>query len=152
MSTVTITGNAWTHQGVPVPAGKHPELWFRPKAHAWGSDGLLLGVEVKATLAADGSFSVALESEQDTYYQPVMRWLINPAEQDPAQWAWQYAEWPFLVVPGDGGNITDLINAFPPGTIIVALGPPLSSISNVAWVDLTDQTDEGAMVYAPARS
>jgi len=153
MSTVTVTGNAWTHAGAPVPSWRRPELWFRPKANALGSSGLLVGVEVKADLnASSGAFTVQLESDVGLYYQPVLRWLTNPSEQDPSRWAWQYAEWDFLVVPGNGGNLSDLINNFPPGTIIAALGPPLSGVTNVAWIDLTDQTDEGALVYAPARS
>ena len=152
MTTVTITGNAWTHAGTPIPAEMHPELWFRPLANALGADGLLAGVEVQAALAADGSFSVQLESELGVYYRPFMRWVTNPSEQDPANWAYRYAEWDFLVVPGEGGTISDLINHFPPGAIIAAFGPPLSGVTNVAWIDLDDQTAEGAMVWAPAGS
>ncbi|VXC30393.1 conserved hypothetical protein [Microbacterium sp. 8M] len=152
MSTVTVTGNAWTHAGQPIPAAMHPELWFRPQASALGSDGLLAAVEVQATLAADGSFTVELESDAGIFYRPFMRWVTNPSEQDPQNWAYRYAEWEFLVVPGLGGNISDLINNFPPGTIIVALGPPLSGVTNVAWVDMTDQTEDGALVYAPERN
>ena len=152
MSTVTVTGNAWTHAGQPIPAAMHPELWFRPLKNALGADGLLAGVEVKATLAADGSFSVQLESELGVYYRPVMRWVTNPSDQDPANWAYRYAEWEFLVVPGEGGPITDLINNFPPGSIIAAFGPPPEGTTNVVWIDLNDQTEEGAQVWAPAGS
>lgn len=152
MPVVTITGNAWTHQGAPIPAAKHPELWFRPKAQAWGSDGLLVAVEAQATLNnSTGAFSVELVSEPGVYYQPVMRWLVN--ETHPTeQWAYEYAEWPFLFTPGEGGPIGDLINNFPPGVIIAALGPPVDAAANVVWIDLLDQTDEGAQVYAPAGS
>lgn len=148
MVTVTITGNAWTHQGEPIPAEKRPELFLRPKAHAFGSGSLLLGVEAKADLnLATGAFTVDVESVPGVFYEPVMRWLINPHENDPKMWAYGYAEWPFLVSPNNGGVITDLINKFPPGTILVALGPP--TVTGVAWIDLLDQTDEGALVYAP---
>ncbi|MDR6867539.1 hypothetical protein J2Y69_002143 [Microbacterium resistens] len=150
MSTVQVYGNAWTFAGVPIPPEMHPELWFRPKTEGIGSSGLLVAVEVKANLQADGAFTVQLEADTSVYYQPVLRWLIDPTVQLPERWDWQYAEWDFLVVPGNGGNISDLANNFPPGAIVAAYGPPI--VGGLVWIDLLNVTDEGAAVWSPVRN
>ncbi|MDF2045163.1 hypothetical protein P2P98_03235 [Microbacterium sp. Kw_RZR3] len=147
MPLVQITGNAWTHQGQPIGPERRPELFFAPKAHGFGDDSLLIGVEAKADLQASGYFTVMVEAAPGLLYQPRMRWLLNPAEQDPEQWAYGYAEWPFLIAPGNGGVIGDLIGVFPPGTILVGIGEP--PIGGVVWIDITDETENGVAVWAP---
>ncbi len=147
MALVRITGNAWTHQGEPIPAERRPELFFVPKAHGIGDDSLLLGVEAKAALETDGEFAADVESYPGLLYQPRMRWLLNPEEPDPEMWAYGSAEWPFLIAPGSGGPIGDLIGVFPPGTILVGIGEP--PIGGVVWIDITDETENGVAVWAP---
>ncbi|MDR6867690.1 hypothetical protein J2Y69_002294 [Microbacterium resistens] len=141
MSTVQVYGNVWDGANSPVPASRHPEFWFRPEAHAVGTSALLLGVEVKANLTDTGSFTVQLDP--DMYYRPVLRWLTSPAEQAPEMWSWQYAEWDFLVVPGTGGLITDLADNYPPGSVVIALGPPPNPMPPVLWIDISDVDADG---------
>lgn len=149
MTLVTIHGNAWTHQGRPIPAELRPRLKFFPKAHSFGGGALLVGVEARADLdLATGQFTVEVESEPGLLYQPRMEWFPGLSDETGAHWA----EWPFLIAPGNGGLITDLIGVFPPGTILVGLGAPPSGVAGVAWIDITDQTEEGALVYAPEGS
>lgn len=148
---VSITGNAWDHQGQPIPAFRHPELWFEPQASTVSHQGALLArVEAKATLnSATGAFTVDLESEPNIFYRPVMTWFRDTTSPDPEMWSRGRLEWPFLVAPGDGGRIDELINEFPPGAIIAALAPPPDSIEAVIWIDMTDVTPDGAMLYGP---
>jgi hypothetical protein len=54
-----------------------------------------------------------------------------------------------LHVPNGGGAIRDLLDAPPPpGSIILALGPPPAGITDVAWVDLLDGVG-GPLIYGP---
>ena len=148
MALVQITGNAWDHQGQPIPANRAPELFFVPRAHGFGGSALLVGGEAKATLnTSTGAFTVEVESQPGLLYQPRMRWLLNPDGPDPDQWRFGTAEWPFLIAPGEGGLITDLIGVFPPGTILVGIGPP--PVGGIVWIDINDQTEDGALVWAP---
>lgn len=127
MSTVTVTGNAWTHTGAPIPAANLPELWFRPLADSSSGDSLLVGVEVRATLnLATGSFSVQLVSEPWLRYVPQLRWVVNPSEPVPEAWSWQYAEWDWTVTPypvgGPIGSLTDRdLSIY---SVLVSLSPP----------------------------
>lgn len=148
MTLVTIRGHAWTHQGEPILQSRMPELFLVPKAHSFGGTAIFVGVEAKADLnPITGFFTVEVEADSGIYYQPVMRWRVNWRENDPEKIAYGYAEWPFLVAPGEGGLITDLIADFPPGTILVGVGEP--PIDDVVWIDITDQNEQGALVYAP---
>lgn len=127
MATVTVTGNAWDHTGAPIPGALHPELWFRPQGSSVAGDALVAGVEAKAALnLATGAFTVQLVSAPGIRYQPFLRWLINPTEQDPDLWAFKYADWQFWVTPypigGPIGNLTDVdLTAF---NVLVSLDPP----------------------------
>lgn len=127
MATVTVTGNAWDHTGSPISAALHPELWFRPSQSNVAGNDLVAGVEAKATLnLTTGAFSVVLVSAPGIKYTPFMRWLINPEENDPAKWAFGYAEWRFQIAPypvgGPIGTLTDVdLTAF---NVLVTLDTP----------------------------
>lgn len=124
MPLVTITGNAWDHGQVPIPASRRPELLFRPNGSNVGV-GLLAGVESKAELnPATGYFTVQLFSDVShrIRYTPVLRWLTNPEESDPEKWSYGYAEWPFEIIPDTGGDITGIINEVV-GIGLVYVGP-----------------------------
>lgn len=111
MGVVTVTGNAWDHANSPIPAGRHPELWFRPNRAKLAGDALLTATDVRASLdAVSGAFSVQLESGPGVLYRPWMRWLVNPGETDPERWAFGYEEWPFEINPYPfGGPISELV-------------------------------------------
>lgn len=127
MATVTVTGNAWDHTGNPIPAGLHPQLWFRPEGHDISGGSLLAGVEAKATLnSASGAFTVELVAEPWIRYRPVLRWLLNPSEPNMAMWAWGYAEWSWTFNPyPSGGTIGNLAGPnLTTYSVLVSLDPP----------------------------
>lgn len=147
MALVTVTGNAWDHSRDVIPADLHPRLFARPTADRIAGS-LLVGVESQATLnPTTGAFTVKLESGLD--YRMVMDWLLPGQETEPPERrARTYAEWPPFN-SGSGGTIGSL---FPPratGTIVAELGPPPGSAEGVVWIDLTDVTADGALVYSP---
>ena len=149
MALVTITGNAWDHSQKVIPASQAPRLWARPlRDRIAGS--LLAGVESRATLnLTTGAFFVDLESDLD--YVMVMDWLIAGQETEPAgNRARGYAEWPVFNSAG-GGPISSLFPPAPTGVIVAELGPPPAGAEGVVWIDLTNVSADGALVYAPER-
>lgn len=150
MALVTITGNAWDHSRKVIPAGLQPRLWARPVADEI-SGSLLVGVSSRATLnTASGAFSVQLESDLD--YAMWMDWLIPGQETEPpADRARGYAQWPRFN-SGAGGPIGSLLPPRPSGTIYAELGPPPDEADGMLWIDLTDVTSDGALVYSPVWS
>lgn len=147
MAKVTVTGNAWDHSRDVIPANLQPRLFARPLAdRITGS--LLVGVESKATLnSSTGAFSVDLESDLD--YVMVMDWLFPGQEEEPpANRARAYAEWPVFNSAG-GGTISSLFPPISTGTIVAELGAPPPAAQGIVWIDLTNVTSDGALVYAP---
>jgi hypothetical protein len=129
----TISGDLWTHEGVPFPADLNPELWFRPERPGVTSGALLAGVEVQATVNwSNGRFTVDLVAYPGIRYQPFMRWLVNPQETDPEKWAFGYAEWPFTIDPNNGGNIGTLIPVQQIGLMWIGPTPPPPG-ANGSW-------------------
>lgn len=149
MAKVTVTGNAWDHSRKVIPASLMPRLFARPPADRI-SGSLLVGVESQATLnTTTGYFTVEVESGLD--YQMVMDWLVPGQETEPpANRARAHAEWPVFNSAG-GGPISSLFPPVPTGQIYAELGPPPPG-TNVVWIDLTDVTSDGALVYSPERN
>jgi len=120
---VSVTGNAWSHAGSPIPAERRPELWFRPNRNNLSESALLAAVDVKATLdPGTGRFVAVLESAPAVLYRPWMRWLVNPDERDPERWAFGYAEWPFEINPYPVGGPIDELARVDLSTITVYVG------------------------------
>lgn len=127
MPLVTITGNVWDHTGSPIPAERMPQFGFRPNTSNLVSGGLAAKVEAFATLNyATGAFSCELVAEPWITYTPWLRWLINPGEPDPEDWAYGYAEWSWTVNPyPNGGMISDLAGVdLSIYSVLVSLSPP----------------------------
>lgn len=127
MAIVTVTGNAWTHRGEPIPANRKPELWFRPRRESLNGDSLLTATDVRADLnATTGAFQVKLEAGPALLYRPWMRWLTNPHERDTDKWAFGFSEWPFDINPYPiGGDLSHLVKVEPSTlTVLVSLNPP----------------------------
>lgn len=149
MALVTVTGNAWDNSHVVIPAALQPRLWAKPTGDRIAGS-LLIGVESQATLnPTTGAFSVEVESDLD--YQMVMDWLIPGQETEPPeQRSRDHAEWPIFNSAG-GGDIGSLFPPIPAGTIFAVLGPPPEGTRGITWIDLTDVTAEGALVYSVER-
>lgn len=149
MAKVRITGNAWDHSSAVIPAQQQPRLWARPADdHIAGA--LLVGAESRATLnPTTGAFFVDVESGLN--YQMVMDWLLPGEESEaPSKRSRDYAEWPIFNSAG-GGPISSLFPPRPTGTIVAELGPPPPGAEGIVWIDLTNVTSDGALVYAPER-
>jgi len=146
MAIVTVTGNAWDHSRRVIPAVLQPRLFARPVGDQIAG-ALLAGVSSRATLnTTTGAFSIELESDLD--YRMWMDWLIPGQEDERVEYqARNHAEWPLFNSAG-GGPIGTLIPAKPTGTIVAELGPPPDAAERVVWIDLTDVTSEGVLVYA----
>lgn len=153
MALVEVTGNAWGHDRQPISPTLQPELFFRPLQSSMYT-GLMSDREVKAALTtASGAFTVKLESQPGLYYVPVLRWLVSPemsneTEQNRAR---QRDEWP-PILPGNGGDISDLFDLTPYGPIVAALGKPPAGTQGIAWFDLTDSNSQGVMLYAERKA
>lgn len=146
---VKVTYQAWDHNGEEIPAELHPRVGFKPLQTSL-YNGMLTSREVWGTLNPDGTGEVMLENTPGILYVPFIEWLT-----DPSQWAEKVenravgrSEWK-PIIPGDGGDITDLADLTPYGPIVAVLGPPPAATQGIVWIDLTDQTVDGALVYAP---
>lgn len=149
MALVEITGSAWDHSHVVIPASLQPRLWAKPVASRIAGS-LLAGVESRANLnLTNGSFWVRVESGLD--YVMTMDWLVPGQETEPPEKrARSSVEWP-VFNSGGGGPITGLYPPVPMGTITAELGPPPPGTEGIVWIDLTNVTSDGALVYAPER-
>ena len=124
---VIVTGNAWDHTGAPVPAMYMPELWFRPVRNDISGNALLAAVEAKSDLdLTTGAFTVQLVAEPWLRYVPELRWITNPSEPLPQNWAWRYAEWDWTINPyPSGGPIGELASKdLTTYSVLVSLNPP----------------------------
>lgn len=146
MAKVRVTGNAWDHSQKVIPAELQPRLFARPLGDRIAGS-LLVGVESQATLnPTTGAFSVDVESGLD--YRMFMDWLVPGQESEPpALRARAYAEWATFNA-GGGGDIGALITSGLAGNIFAGLTPPPTSFSGT-WIDLSDVTADGALVYGP---
>ena len=149
MALVPVTGNALDFAGAVIDAELRPRLFFKPLRSAIRG-GLRIGVSTRATLnLVSGAFSAQLEDNTD--YEPWMDWL-RPGQQTeaPGDRAASRARWPTFNSSG-GGPISSLYPPLPTAPIFAELGPPPPG-TNVVWIDLTDVTSEGALVYSPERN
>lgn len=152
MTLVTVTYKAWDHNGKVIPAELHPRVGFRPiKTSIF--NGLMTDREVWGTLEADGSGTVRLESSPGLFYIPFLEWLKAPSEwsEQAKRRATGRSEWA-PILPGNGGDISDLFDLTPYGPIVAALGKPPEGTQGIAWFDLTDSNSQGVMLYAPERA
>lgn len=150
MALVQVTGSAWDHMRVELPASQHPRLWFRPKGSSVGNAGLMTDGSILANLnLGTGAFTVDLESDPGVQYQPWMDYLIPGQENEPpGDRARGYVEWEFWFYAGNGGPIQDLVDLVPVGMIVAADEPPPETGSS-GWIDMSDETEDGAMLWAP---
>lgn len=147
MAKVTVTGNAWDHSREVIPSELRPRLWARPVADQIAGS-LLVGVSSRASLnLTTGAFAIELESGLD--YTMWMDWLMPGQESEPpGDRAMGRAEWP-VFNSASGGSISALFPAKATGTIVAELAPPPPEASGIIWIDLTDVTSEGVLVYGP---
>jgi len=55
-----------------------------------------------------------------------------------------------LRVPIEGGTVGNLLAAPPPpGSVVVSNGPPPNTDLNVVWIDISDENEDGVLVYGP---
>ena len=150
MAKVTVSGKAWDHNEVAVPSDLQPRLYFRPLATSM-AHGLLTSREVIAGLAADGSFTVQLESHPTLLYVPVMEWLADTSQADELvqNRALRSCEWQAFR-PGQGGDISSLDPAVGLTGILYGFGVPPSSLDQVVYFDISGTTTgPGVGIYGP---
>lgn len=147
MSKVTVSGNAWDHNLVAVPANLQPQLYFRPVATSM-AHGLLTSREVKATLQSSGQFTVQLDSHPGIFYVPVMEWLLDASQADELvqNRALSRCEWTAFY-PGRGGDISELNPAVGLSALLYGFGPPPEQLEKAVYLDITGPT---VKIYGPA--
>lgn len=148
MALVTVTYRAWDHNREVVPSSAQPRVGFRPLSPSQTA-GLMTDGEIWGTLdPVTGVGSAQVESAAGLLYQPFMDWLIDDDEDAPTNRAREFCEWePFS--PGNGGPIEELVALRTYGPLVAALGKPVPGTTDTVWIDLTDQTPDGALVYGP---
>lgn len=149
---VTITFDLSDLGGDEIDSTRDPRLWIR--LADWGSrvspDYMIADVEKRVTdfSSATGVGSVEVESWPGVKYQFILDWQAPNPRVDPARWARKRTEWePFH--PGNGGRLADLMPLRSYGPIVAGFGAPPPGTPEVVWIDISDNTAEGAMVYAP---
>lgn len=146
MALVTVTYNAWDHNREVIPASRQPRVGFKPLRTSL-ANGLMTNREVWGTLnSTTGAGSARLESAPGLLFVPFMDWLTGPATSENDRGG--YCEWA-PILPGNGGDISDLADLRSFGPIIAAMGAPPEQLSGLVWIDLTDVSSAGALVYAP---
>lgn len=145
MAKVTITGTVGDHSR--KPAGAEQELMLVPRKSQIVASILQAGVESVTKVEPSGAFSI--EVEGNTWYRPVLRWLVDPSQisMPPEMRALEYAEWP-EIYSGDGGTIGTLPqNPIQIGGVWYGYGPPPAWVDGALYVDISGRKLE---FYAPA--
>lgn len=106
MATYTYTGKLTDVGEAPFP-GAIPRLWVEPATEMFGPGGPLATKRVPVTVAANGSFSVALVASVDTV--PAARYRLRCEWLD-GDTVLGSSSWDFNAVVG-GGNITESAGA-----------------------------------------
>lgn len=153
MALVTVTYNAWDHNREVIPANLQPRVGFRPLQTSL-MQGMLTAREVWGSLStSSGAGQVRLENTPGILYVPFMEWLASPDQASEAvqNRAMGRCEWQ-PIIPGNGGDISDLADLTPYGPIVAVLGPPPSGTEGIVWIDLTDVSPDGAMVHSPRKA
>lgn len=144
MSLVTITGNAWDVNLIPIPAAAEPEVFLRPIATSTAR-GLLTDREIapKTFTVATGAFVFDVESAPGLMYVPILRWLKSP--EDPRNRARGETEWDAFF-PGNGGPISALDPAIGIRALLFGFGPPPVQLTQAIYLDITGPTIK---IYGP---
>ena len=135
MALVTITGRVGDHSR--NAAGAEQELLFRPRGPQIVASIMQAAVESSVAPSSLGAFSI--EVEGDTWYTPVLRWLVDPSQGalTPEKRAYGHEEWPD-VYSGDGGPIGTLPqNPIQIGGVWYGYGPPPEWVSGALYVDIS---------------
>ena len=106
MATQTYTGRLTDFGELPFPDAQ-PRLSVAPAVDAFGPNGLLSSKRIPVSLAADGSFSVALVPSTDT--SPPVEYVLRCEWLD-AEILLGYSQWRFTALPS-GGAISGMVSA-----------------------------------------
>lgn len=145
-----LTANVRDWGFAPFPASEMLRLRFVPSTGAVGGNTILPQREQTATPNASGVVTVTLAQTTNTipashfkiiaeWFQqhPILGWVLSGFSEIPGE----------LHVPAQGGNIIDLMNMVaPPGSILYGFGPPPSSLTGVAYIDISGAKP---VLYAP---
>lgn len=138
-----------TDLGESPVTGATPRVWVEGAQDAFGVSKVLAGRRrIPVALNASGFGSVNLTPSTET--TPRMEYVLRCEwldEERPVG----YARWSFFAEPG-GGYVAAMGRRPQTGDVVAGFGPPPAGVQNVGWIDMTDETADGLMVYAPEGS
>ena len=132
MALATFTGRVTDFSRKPFATSEGLQLRVVPAESAFGGLGILARKPIPVTVAANGDFTVNIETSSSTrpgvLYSLQARWLGETG----------WAEWAQFRATAGGGNLKDIVALpVPAGAIAYGFGPPPPDFGGGFYLDIS---------------